>query len=146
MSTDLHTIRPLFPVAAAALFDEHGRVLVQRRPAGTDLPGLWEFPGGKVEAGETPEQALVRELHEELGIRVKEAGLTPLTFASAALGERHLVLLLFAANRWVGIPQALHAAELKWVRPDELYDLEMPPADYPLIPVIAKLMPSLSGK
>jgi 8-oxo-dGTP diphosphatase len=136
----------LLPVTAAALVDGQGRILVQRRPPGVELSGLWEFPGGKLEPGESPEAALARELYEELGIRVEEASLTPLTFASAALGSKHLLLLLFAATRWSGVPTALHATELKWLRPDELYKLEMPPADYPLIPIIAQLVPSLSDK
>ncbi|TMJ15176.1 MAG: (deoxy)nucleoside triphosphate pyrophosphohydrolase [Alphaproteobacteria bacterium] len=124
---------PTFLVVAAALLGGDGKVLLQQRPEGTAMAGLWEFPGGKIEAGETPEAALVRELAEELGIRVEEGALTPLTFASAPLGERHLLLLLYGCREWSGEPQALHASALKWATPAEMRTLPMPPADLPLI-------------
>jgi 8-oxo-dGTP diphosphatase len=130
---------PLFPVVAAALIDRQGRVLVQQRPAGKHMAGLWEFPGGKVEPGETPEAALVRELHEELGIAIEEAALVPLTFASAPLGERHLLLLLYLCRDWQGEPQALDAVALQWVRPADMRALAMPPADQPFIAILEAL-------
>ncbi|MEZ0243161.1 MAG: (deoxy)nucleoside triphosphate pyrophosphohydrolase [Sphingomonas sp.] len=127
-------------VVAAALIDGDGRVLVQQRPPGKPMAGLWEFPGGKVEPGEVPEAALVRELTEELGIAVESACLAPATFASEALGERHLILLLYALRKWTGVPVAHHASALKWVRPLELHGLEMPPADKPLIGLLEALV------
>ncbi|MBY0581924.1 MAG: (deoxy)nucleoside triphosphate pyrophosphohydrolase [Sphingomonas sp.] len=130
----------LFPVVAAALVDADGRVLVQQRPEGKAMSGLWEFPGGKIEPGETPELALVRELSEELGISVTSACLAPATFASEALGSRHLVLLLYVCRKWSGIPEPREAAELRWVRPAELFDLPMPPADRPMIAMLAALL------
>lgn len=120
-------------VVAAALVDAEGRVLLQQRPPGKPMAGLWEFPGGKVEPGETPEAALARELHEELGISVEAETLTPLTFASAPLGERHLLLLLHVSKSWEGEPVAHHATALRWVRPEEMRTLPMPPADVPLV-------------
>lgn len=132
--------RPLLHVVAVALVDADGRVLVQQRPAGTQMAGLWEFPGGKIEAEETPEAALVRELHEELGITVDPACLAPAAFASEPLGERHLLLLLYACRKWQGIPQALQAADLRWVRPLELHRMDMPPADRPLIGLLEALV------
>jgi 8-oxo-dGTP diphosphatase len=127
-------------VVAAALVDSDGRVLVQQRPAGKPMAGLWEFPGGKVESGETPESALIRELGEELGIDVEAACLAPAAFASEGLGGRHLVLLLFALRKWRGVPEARHASALKWVRPLELHGLAMPPADKPLIGLLEALV------
>lgn len=127
-------------VTAAALVDADGRVLVQRRPAGTSMAGLWEFPGGKVEPGETPEAALIRELQEELGIDVEAACLAPAVFASEPLGDRHLLLLLYACRKWKGLVTARHASELQWVRPVELHRLEMPPADKPLIGLLEALL------
>ncbi|KQN37671.1 NTP pyrophosphohydrolase [Sphingomonas sp. Leaf407] len=127
-------------VTAAAMVDRDGRVLVQQRPPGTHMAGLWEFPGGKVEPGETPEAALVRELYEELGIVVDHSCLAPAAFASEPLGERHLLLLLYALRKWTGIPQALQATALKWVRPVELHALAMPPADRPLIALLEALI------
>ncbi|MFA6122650.1 MAG: (deoxy)nucleoside triphosphate pyrophosphohydrolase [Sphingomonas sp.] len=120
-------------VVAAALVDAAGRVLVQRRPLGKALAGLWEFPGGKVESGETPEAALVRELEEELGIAVAPAALAPVTFASEPLADRHLLLLLYLCHAWQGEPQALDASALAWHTPTALQGLEMPPADLPFI-------------
>lgn len=127
-------------VVAAAIVDMEGRVLVQQRPPGKPMAGLWEFPGGKVEAGERPEAALIRELHEELGIDVEAACLAPATFASEALGERHLLLLLYALRKWKGVPEARHASALKWVKPLEMHRLEMPPADKPLIGLLEALI------
>ncbi|HEX8214130.1 MAG TPA: (deoxy)nucleoside triphosphate pyrophosphohydrolase [Allosphingosinicella sp.] len=127
-------------VVAAALVDAEGRVLLQQRAMGRQMAGLWEFPGGKVEPGERPEAALVRELHEELGISVDQASLAPAAFASAELGERHLLLLLFICRQWGGEPEALDAAALQWVRPCEMRALPMPPADQPLIGLLDKLI------
>ena len=129
-------------VVAAALIDGNGRVLVQRRPETGSMPGLWEFPGGKLETGETPEAGLCRELAEELGIVVEECALSPLGFASAPLQDRHLVMLLFAASEWQGVPQPLHASAIQWASPAQLLTLPMPPADAPLIPLIAQMLSS----
>jgi len=104
------------------------------------MAGLWEFPGGKIESGESPERALIRELHEELGISVEAACLAPAAFASEPLDERHLLLLLYACRKWSGTPQAIQADELKWVRPVELHRLAMPPADRPLIGLLEALV------
>jgi 8-oxo-dGTP diphosphatase len=120
-------------VAAAVLVNGEGRVLVQRRPAGGSMPGLWEFPGGKVEPGETPESALTRELSEELGIGVRPRDLTTLTFGSAALSDRHLLLLLYRVEAWVGKPEPRHADALQWATLETLVRLDMPPADAPLV-------------
>ena len=130
----------MMPVAAVALIDADGRILVQQRPAGKQMAGLWEFPGGKVETGETPEAALIRELGEELGIDVQAACLAPATFASEPLGERHLLLLLYVCRKWRGQPQPLEGGALKWVRPVELHALPMPPADRPLIGLLEALL------
>lgn len=130
-------------VVAAALVDRGGRVLLQRRPPGRSLAGLWEFPGGKVEEGERPEAALVRELEEELGIAVDPAALAPACFASAGSpggAGRHMVLLLYICREWRGEPQALDAAALIWVRPKDMAALPMPPADGPLIPLLEALL------
>jgi 8-oxo-dGTP diphosphatase len=127
-------------VVAAALVDGDGRVLVQQRPEGLSMAGLWEFPGGKVEAGELPEAALIRELHEELGIEVEQSCLAPAAFASEPLGDRHLLLLLYALRKWTGVVEARHATALRWLRPVELHRLEMPPADRPLIGLLEALV------
>lgn len=127
-------------VTAAAMIDGDGRVLVQQRPPGTAMAGLWEFPGGKIEPGETPEAALVRELDEELGIVVDHSCFAPAAFASEALGERHLLLLLYALRKWQGIPVARHATALQWLRPVQLHALAMPPADRPLIGLLEALI------
>jgi 8-oxo-dGTP diphosphatase len=120
-------------VVAAALIDADGRVLMQRRPAGKAHAGLWEFPGGKVEPGESAELALARELEEELGIIVAAADLAPLAFASVPAGARSLLLLLYVCDRWHSEPQALEADALTWRHPADLRDLPMPPADVPLV-------------
>lgn len=123
-------------VAAVTLIDPEGRILLAQRPEGKSMAGLWEFPGGKVEAGETPEAALIRELQEELGIDTWESCLAPLTFASHSYEDFHLLMPLFACRKWQGIPQAKEGQTLKWVRAQNLKDYEMPPADIPLIPMI----------
>ncbi|MCJ2072506.1 (deoxy)nucleoside triphosphate pyrophosphohydrolase [Methylobacterium sp. J-030] len=130
----------LLLVVAVALVDVDGRVLVSERPAGKQLAGLWEFPGGKVEPGERPEETLIRELAEELGIRVEEPCLAPLTFASHAYPEFHLLMPLYICRRWTGTPQPMEGQALKWVRPKALRDLAMPPADAPLIPFLIDLL------
>jgi 8-oxo-dGTP diphosphatase len=127
-------------VVAAALVDGDGRILVQQRPEGTSMAGLWEFPGGKVEAGETPEAALIRELNEELGIRVEQSCLAPACFASDKVGEKHLLLLLYVCRKWQGQVRARHASALQWVKPVDLYALDMPPADVPLIGLLEALV------
>lgn len=130
----------LVPVVAAALVDPDGRILLQQRPPGKAMAGLWEFPGGKMELGEPPEAALIRELYEELGIDVAASCLAPATFASASLGERHLLLLLFICRKWSGIPSPIEATALRWVRPVEMHALAMPPADRPLIGLLEALV------
>ena len=140
MHTDSPPVSKLLWVVAAALIDEQGQVLVQQRPAGASMAGLWEFPGGKVETGEVPEVALVRELHEELGITLLTSDLTPVGFASEPLGERHLLLLLYTCHKWVGDPQPLHADALHWSPPGALHTLAMPPADKPLIAMLTAMM------
>ncbi len=123
---------PVLLVVAAALVDVDGRVLICRRPEGKQLAGLWEFPGGKVEPGETPEAALIRELHEELGIEVSAACLAPFTFASHAYERFHLLMPLYLCRRWEGFVERREHAALAWVKPDKLGDYPMPPADAPL--------------
>ena len=123
-------------VAAVALIDIDGRVLLAQRPEGRAMAGLWEFPGGKVEPGETPEAALIRELHEELGIDTWESCLAPLTFASHAYADFHLLMPLFACRQWQGQPVAREHQALKWVRARDLRDYPMPAADLPLIPIL----------
>ena len=123
-------------VSAVALIDADGRVLLAQRPKGKSLAGLWEFPGGKVEPGETPEGALIRELKEELGIDTWRSCLAPLTFASHSYEDFHLLMPLFACRRWDGIATAQEGQTLAWVRPNQLRDYPMPPADLPLIPIL----------
>jgi 8-oxo-dGTP diphosphatase len=130
----------LVVVAACALVDADGRVLLAERPAGKPMAGLWEFPGGKVEPGERPEQSLIRELHEELGIEVSEDCLAPLTFASHGYADFHLLMPLFVCRRWTGIVRAKEGQQLKWVRPNRLRDYPMPPADEPLISHLTTLL------
>lgn len=130
----------LLLVVAAALIDADGRVLVQQRPPGKPMAGLWEFPGGKIDAGETPEAALRRELAEELGIAIDESCLAPAVFASEPMADRHLLLLLYVLRKWPGSPEARHASALKWLRPVELHRLDMPPADRPLIGLLEALV------
>ena len=129
-------------VVAAALTEEDGRVLLQQRAPGRAMAGLWEFPGGKVDEGELPEAALVRELREELGIEVAAADLMPACFASAPLGERHMILLLYLCRRWQGTPQPLDAAALRWETPAGMRALAMPPADAPLVDLLELLLES----
>ena len=124
--------RPIVIVAACALINEDGALLIARRPAGRSLAGLWEFPGGKVEAGEEPEDALVRELREELGIEVTKTDLAPLTFASHAYPDFHLLMPVYLCWRFEGHVTALEGQEVRWVRPDALSSYDMPPADEPL--------------
>lgn len=130
----------LLLVAAVALVDVDGRVLVSQRPPGKQLAGLWEFPGGKVEPGERPEETSIRELSEELGIAVAEACLAPLTFASHAYPDFHLLMPLYVCRRWSGTPRPMEGQALKWIRPKALRDLAMPPADAPLIPFLVDLL------
>jgi 8-oxo-dGTP diphosphatase len=130
----------LILVAAVALIDPDGRVLIAQRPEGKSLAGLWEFPGGKVEPGERPEQALVRELREELNIDVSESCLAPLTFASHAYDEFHLLMPLYVCRRWKGEVISNEGQALKWVRAKALRDYPMPPADNPLIPHLEELL------
>lgn len=127
-------------VAACGLIDPDGRVLIAQRPPGKAMAGLWEFPGGKVEPDETPEQALIRELREELGIEVTEACLAPFTFASHRYADFHLLMPLYLCRRWSGTPAAREHAALKWVRARELSGYPMPPADLPLIPMLRDLL------
>ena len=123
-------------VSAVCLIDRDGRVLLAQRPEGKSMAGLWEFPGGKVEEGETPEVALIRELEEELGINTWESCLAPLTFASHTYEKFHLLMPLFACRKWEGTPIAREGQVLKWVFPKDFRDFPMPPADIPLIPMI----------
>ncbi|HEY4856783.1 MAG TPA: (deoxy)nucleoside triphosphate pyrophosphohydrolase [Xanthobacteraceae bacterium] len=127
-------------VAACALLDPDGRVLIAQRPLGKPMAGLWEFPGGKVEQGEAPEQTLIRELKEELGIVVNVACLAPLTFASHSYPDFHLLMPLYVCRRWEGIVRALEAQQLAWVRPNRLRDYPMPPADEPLVSHLMSLL------
>lgn len=127
-------------VSACALIDPDGRVLIAQRPKGRPMAGLWEFPGGKVEPGERPEETLIRELKEELGIDVQEACLAPLTFASHAYPDFHLLMPLFVCRRWSGTVTAMEGQELAWAKPARLRDYPMPPADEPLIAHLATLL------
>ena len=123
-------------VSAVALIDRDGRVLITQRPKGKSMEGLWEFPGGKIEFGETPEDALVRELHEELGIETWSSCLAPLTFASHGYSDFHLLMPLFVCRKWDGTPKSKESQSLKWVNVKSLKDFPMPPADIPLIAVL----------
>lgn len=123
-------------VSAVALIDVDGRVLLAQRPEGKSMAGLWEFPGGKVEEGETPENALIRELREELGIDTRASCLAPLAFASHTYDDFHLLMPLFACRRWEGTVQPLEGQTLAWVRPVAMRDYPMPPADDPLVPIL----------
>jgi 8-oxo-dGTP diphosphatase len=132
--------QPLILVVAVALIDPDGRVLLAQRPEGKTLAGLWEFPGGKVEPGERPEQTLIRELHEELGIDVSEPCLAPLTFASHAYETFHLLMPLYICRRWEGQVMSREGQNLAWVRANKLRDYPMPPADIPLLPPLIDLL------
>jgi 8-oxo-dGTP diphosphatase len=127
-------------VTACALVDPDGRVLIAQRPVGKQMGGLWEFPGGKMEQGERPEETLIRELSEELGITVKEECLAPLTFASHSYADFHLLMPLYICRRWEGMPQPTEHQAIKWVRPKDLTDYPMPPADVPLVPMLRDLL------
>jgi 8-oxo-dGTP diphosphatase len=127
-------------VVACALIDADNRVLIAQRPPGKTLAGLWEFPGGKIESGERPEETLIRELREELAIDVKEACLAPLTFASHAYDDFHLLMPLYICRRWDGTPMPQEDQALAWVRANKLRDYPMPPADLPLIPHLTGLL------
>jgi len=130
----------LLLVVAVALVDADGRILLSQRPEGKQLAGLWEFPGGKVEPGERPETALIRELSEELGIKVEEPCLAPLTFASYAYEEFHLLMPLYICRRWTGMATGREGQAIKWVKPLDLRSYPMPPADEPLIPALIDLL------
>ena len=134
------TNRPIVLVAAAALTDKDRRVLMAERPAGKSMAGLWEFPGGKVAPGETPEQALVRELREELGIEVCDSCLSPLTFASHSYETFHLLMPLYVCGTWEGEITPREGQRIKWVRANRLREYPMPPADLPLIPMLVDLL------
>ena len=127
-------------VSAVALIDRDGRILLAQRPEGKSMAGLWEFPGGKIEEGESPEACLVRELHEELGIETWNSCLAPLTFASHRYEAFHLLMPLFVCRKWEGIPVAREGQALAWARASELRDYPMPPADIPLIPILRDLL------
>ncbi|HTV67269.1 MAG TPA: 8-oxo-dGTP diphosphatase MutT [Rhizobiaceae bacterium] len=132
--------RKLLLVAACALVDADGRVLITQRPEGKQLAGLWEFPGGKVEPGETPEETVVRELREEIGVETQIPCLAPLTFASHSYDGFHLLMPLYVCRRFAGEPEPIEVAAVKWVRPNRLRDYPMPPADAPLIPFLVDLL------
>ena len=139
-TTEANPTLPLVLVSAVALIDTDGRILLAQRPAHKSMGGLWEFPGGKIETGESPEVALIRELQEELDINTSESCLAPLSFASHAYDDFHLLMMLFACRRWHGSPRPVEGGTLKWVRPNQLRDYPMPPADIPLIPVLQDLL------
>ena len=134
--SDLPNNLPIVLVAAVALFDKDGRVLIAKRPEGKSMAGLWEFPGGKVEAGETPEQALIRELQEELAVDTFESCLAPFTFASHAYEDFHLLMPLYVCRKWEGKVTPVEGQALKWVMPMQLKEYPMPPADKPLIAML----------
>lgn len=139
-TTEAKSQFPLVLVSAVALVDIDGRILLAQRPAHKSLGGLWEFPGGKIEADESPEAALIRELQEELDINTSESCLAPLSFASHAYDDFHLLMMLFVCRRWHGQPRPVEGGALKWVWPNQLRDYPMPPADIPLIPVLRDLL------
>ncbi|MGQ0740890.1 MAG: (deoxy)nucleoside triphosphate pyrophosphohydrolase [Alphaproteobacteria bacterium] len=130
------TAHPIVLVAACALVDVDGRVLLAQRPEGKPMAGLWEFPGGKVHAGETPEKTIIREFREELGLNLSASCLRPFTFASHNYPDFHLLMPLFVCKRWEGIARPLEGQKLAWVRPKDMKDYPMPPADAPLIPAL----------
>jgi 8-oxo-dGTP diphosphatase len=132
--------RPIVLVAAVALVDADGRILIAQRPAGKQMAGLWEFPGGKVDAGETPEEALVRELHEELGIETRESCLAPIAFASHGYEAFHLLMPLYVCRQWRGIPRPREGQALRWAAVQALRDYPMPPADLPLVAQLRDLL------
>lgn len=138
--TVIEKAKPVVLVAAAALVDLDNRVLIARRPEGKPMAGLWEFPGGKVDPGETPEQALVRELREELSIEVCDTCLAPFTFASHAYDAFHLLMPLFLCRNWEGEVEAREGQDIKWVRASRLADYPMPAADVPLVPWLRDLL------
>lgn len=138
--TEAAPSKPILLVAACALVDSDNRVLLAQRPEGKALAGLWEFPGGKVEAGETPEETLIRELREEIGIETKVECLAPLTFASHPYDDFHLLMLLYACRKWQGAVRPQEGQAVRWVRISELYSLPMPPADIPLVGMLASLL------
>lgn len=133
-------MKPILLVSAAALLDEQGRVLIASRPPGKKLAGLWEFPGGKVEAGETPEQTVIREFFEELGVTLDANSLTPLTFASHNYPDFHLMMPLFACRTWTGTPEPKEGQTFAFVPPAEFSAYDFVPADIPLLPIIARLL------
>jgi len=132
--------KPIILVSACALVDADNRILIAQRPEGKSMAGLWEFPGGKLEAGETPEETLIRELQEELGVTTWETCLAPLSFASYAYDDFHLLMPLFICRKWEGYPQAQEGQTLKWVKANSLRDYPMPPADEPLIPALMDIL------
>ncbi|WP_449394270.1 8-oxo-dGTP diphosphatase MutT [Devosia riboflavina] len=132
--------KPILLVVACALIDTDRRVLIAQRPEGKHMANMWEFPGGKIEPGETPEAAIIRELREELDVETKEACLAPLSFASHTYEHMHLLMPLYVCRRWEGTPVAKEHQALKWVRPQALRDYEMPPADEPLIAALCDLL------
>ena len=132
--------KPIILVSACALVDADNRILIAQRPEGKSMAGLWEFPGGKLEAGETPEETLIRELQEELGVTTWETCLAPLSFASYAYDDFHLLMPLFICRKWEGYPQAREGQTLKWVKANSLRDYPMPPADEPLIPALMDIL------
>ena len=139
-ATAAEAARPIVLVAAVALIDTDGRVLLAERPQGKHLAGLWEFPGGKVQPGETPELALIRELAEEIGIDVEASCLAPFTFASHTYPDFHLLMPLYVCRKWSGIVTALEGQRLAWARPARLGDYPMPPADKPLVAMLRDLL------